>query len=806
MARNYGDLSPYDFEALTRDLLQEELDERLEIFPPGRDGGVDVRLFKNNSEQLIVQCKHTPGKRYPDIESQLKREAAKVAGRFDARYMLVSTATLTRANKRSICQLFDGVNLRENDIWGVDDLNNYLSLHPGVEQRNFKLWVTSTGVMQRLLHSGIHERSAGLLEHIKHRARIYVHSEAYGTAMELLKRYNACLISGEPGIGKTTLAEMLLIKRIDEGWQAYVASEDISDVENIWNQNERQIFFYDDFLGQNSLADKLNKNEDSRLVKVLSRIQETPGKQLIMTTREYILRQARQVYEPLSRSRSFSDAKFILNLSHYTPVQKAHIFYNHIYFSNLTIEARESVLEDRVYRDVVRHPNYNPRLVELVTATYNDSQSGLSFAQYTMEALEDPAHLWEIIYEDQLSDSERSLLMVLATFAQPTPIDSLQKSVQSYEESAGHMRSTPREFRQALKRLQGTFLSIDSTRDGRSGSVSLVRPANPSFNDYICQYASSHPNEIDNVVRGALYFEQLETLWRWHNGQYAFNEDLVSTFLRGPVGRISKPSIRILDPILREFARAAFRTADQPSGRWLVGIRGQIVPVRRPNPAGRRDLSMLNINNKLEKRLLSPDMLDSLYARSMDRLLKGTDDLEIDNEVSILRHLVATGKCSLDLCRLRQIAYEACVDRLETAVNCENVWELLHIEGLLDIPELDQKRDMIQKAFLERVETWDEEAANDAESASQCEDAIGELLGIAHTLGVQEELNTPALDNAFSAWSDSESDKASDYYAEYGSEEYDPPSISRPSGKSRLADILADHPDRQMDAMFDTLR
>ena len=52
---NFLNLSPYEFENLTRDLLQKHLECYIESFTNGRDGGIDLRCAKFGN--TIIQCK-----------------------------------------------------------------------------------------------------------------------------------------------------------------------------------------------------------------------------------------------------------------------------------------------------------------------------------------------------------------------------------------------------------------------------------------------------------------------------------------------------------------------------------------------------------------------------------------------------------------------------------------------------------------------------------------------------------------------------------------------------------------------------
>ncbi|MEV7997147.1 restriction endonuclease [Streptomyces sp. NPDC086077] len=814
MARNYGDLSPYDFEVLVRDILQAETGQRLETFPPGRDGGVDVRLYRDNREELIVQCKHTPGRNFAAIKSELKLEAVKVSGKFNSRYMLVSSASLTRANKKEISRIFSGVSLAENDVWGVDDLENYLRLHPGIEQANFKLWITSTAVLQRLLHSDVYERSAGLVEQISARTKLYVQNDAFPQAQEMLERHRTCLISGQPGIGKTTLAEMLLLKALSDDWSVYIASEDIADIEKIWRRNERQIFFYDDFLGQNSLVDKLNKNEDSRLAQVIKRIQDASNKRLILTTREYILRQARQTYEPLRRVAALDDKRFILDLHHYTRHQKAHILYNHIHFSGLSNSARLSILENQRYRKLIEHRNYNPRLIELIAASYDEQgTASLKFSDYAESALDDPSHLWETIYEDQLSDVERNLLAVLSTFQTQVELTDLEEALLAYESAGGALHSTRRQIMAALKRLQGTFVTIESadpstSSAGQNRQVTMIGFANPSFSDYVCGYLASRESELDELIDGCVFFEQLATIWTWAEGsiyKYYLTKEHVGVPASRRTQRI-KPKFSV-----RKFSNALFRTREMKSSTWGVAPPN----LRRyKHSQSDRDRQILRINGRSEQEMLSMAQKNRLIAACLARLESAsaaTIYLDLESDIVVIKHLAATAEDIAPIFTLRGVALEVCSNDLSSPEDFEHYLQLLNMSGLPEVPDMAQEVEELRRKFLSFVSEWDESSANEASSVSDCEDAVGRLLSVAAELDVEDRVSTPTLDASHVRLTEEEArrdfDDDWDYEERMAAEERRSDDGSEPDRQSlSLHDLLGFSEDYSIDDMFDSLR
>ena len=135
--------------------------------------------------------------------------------------------------------------------------------------------------------------------------------------MKVLNETNCCIISGIPGIGKTTLAEILLIHYLDQGYQIIKVSSNIQEAMAAYRRDTRQVFLYDDFLGSTALEMKMGKNEGKELLTFMSYISRQTGKKFILTTREYILNQARQSLEEFARH-DFDLNKCIISPADYT--------------------------------------------------------------------------------------------------------------------------------------------------------------------------------------------------------------------------------------------------------------------------------------------------------------------------------------------------------------------------------------------------------------------------------------------------------------------------------------------------------
>lgn len=281
-------LSFLDFEILSKDLLEAELDIQLENFCGGRDKGIDLRYapilgtgstvfnLANFATQqrppvLIVQCKRYS--KFSDLKSTLKnKELAKIQALNPARYILTTSAPLSQQQAEDIKKLLSPFVLSTGDIFGKDRLNSLLTKYPEIERRHIKLWVTTTGVLDSLLNAGTHLISREEVERTLAAAKIYVRNKSFDEALTILKQHRVCIISGLPGIGKTTLARMLLLYFYERKYDVIKISGDISEARAVGYHSRPRFYYYDDFLGQTAQADKLNKNEDQRLLDFMASV------------------------------------------------------------------------------------------------------------------------------------------------------------------------------------------------------------------------------------------------------------------------------------------------------------------------------------------------------------------------------------------------------------------------------------------------------------------------------------------------------------------------------------------------------
>jgi len=506
MPYDFKSLSSADFEELARDLLQAELGIHLESFKAGRDGGIDLRHSTDEAETLIVQCKHYSN--FKSLTQTLKKEAFKVKKLNPTRYILVVSTNCNPQQKDKIKELFSPyIKSTTNDIFCQADLNNLLQRHPKIEKQHFKLWLTSTEVLQKILHSAVFFQSKAQTDYIKHKAKVYVHNKIFYKAEKILGDEHYCIIAGIPGIGKTTLAEMLILYYTNQNYEIVSVTNDIEEAFSIYQPEMKQLFYYDDFLGQTSFNDKLQKNEDRRLLSFIELIQQSKYARLVLTTREYILNQAKSNYERLSRS-DFDIKKCVIDLLSYTFSDKAKILFNHLYFSKLSKSYIEQLISGDIFLKIIEHPNYSPRIIEWMTEIVHVKQlEKNNYPDAFLENLNNPQKIWQHAFENQISRPSQYILFCLATLSSSVSLVNLEEAflkLYKFDSKKYGFSMDPSDLRRGLKELDGSFIKIINIR-----IANIIAFQNASIRDYLKTYLKSNPFQISSILNSIVFWEQL---------------------------------------------------------------------------------------------------------------------------------------------------------------------------------------------------------------------------------------------------------------------------------------------------------
>lgn len=522
---DFRGLSPFDFEVLCHDLLEPELGVKLQAFATGRDKGIDLRHSVDNHNTVIVQCKHYAKSGYRSLLASIKnKELPKIQKLAPKRYVLVTTVDLTPGNVDELYELLRPHCLSKHDIIGASSLNQLLRKYRTVEQSNFKLWLTSTSVLERIVHNGVFAAAAMTREEISLRLSIYVQTAVYPSAKERLAETNVCILAGAPGVGKTTLAELLTVDHMMDDWELVVIDQNVTEGLQLFSSDpeKKQLFYYDDFLGQISDGDKLAKNEDRSLLRFISAISRQRNRRFILTTREYILAKAKTQHERLSQS-EIDIYKFVVSCDEYTESDKARILANHLYFLDVPSEHIAALVNGRNYLKIISHRNYNPRVIEwMTTPAAIATSSPKNYLARFLDNLQNPTKLWLHAFQNQICQESRDLLLVLATCGDGVLLEDLEAAFRPFFAARAQALNLPtrsNSFTNALNELEGSFIRIYNRSIGK-----VVEFQNPSVIDFVKAMLFLEVPNGRELVNSAIFFEQLERLTK----QLGFDDKIAS--------------------------------------------------------------------------------------------------------------------------------------------------------------------------------------------------------------------------------------------------------------------------------------
>lgn len=522
---DFSTLNDKEFENLSIDLISKDKNKRFERFKAGKDGGIDGRFYHNNGSQEIIQCKHYLKTGFNGLITSLNKknnginEIDKVKKLSPVKYIFVTSLPLSDENKKAIKKLFDPYIKNDSDIYGQEDLNQILGKYPDIEKRHYKLWLSSTVVLDRIVNNAIESRSEFLLEDIKEKSKYYVITENHQKAIDRLEESHIIIIAGEPGIGKTTLAEHLALWYIEKDFKFYNIENSINEAENIYKRDEKQIFYFDDFLGANYL-NAFEDKKDSHIVKFMDRIKRDKTKRFILTSRTNIFNQGLALSDTF-KSKNVENEEFIIKIESLEDIDKALILYNHIWHSDLNEEFIDEIYVDKRYKKIIKHKNFNPRLIAFITDTQKIQKEQIEakdYWNYIVEKLANPQDIWKNTFDKQSDDFTRAIVMLTVFNGNKIEEDKLRDSYYKYIELAGLTSSSnaSKEFDSIIEEVVKYFLNRNQTYNEKI-EYSLF---NPSIADFILNKYKNNPTILKNVYKSLESDKALSKLFYLTNNYY----------------------------------------------------------------------------------------------------------------------------------------------------------------------------------------------------------------------------------------------------------------------------------------------
>jgi GTPase SAR1 family protein len=548
--------SPIEFEDFSRNLLQRKLRVYMESFTPGKDEGIDFRISTKEGD-IIIQTKRYENFRL--LLNSLKKEVPKIKKLAPKSYIITTSVGLTPNNKKEIQNLFTPYIKSTEDIYGKNDLLNILAENGDIEEMYYKLWIGSIRVLKKVLQSKYNDTPFEL-RNLQDKIKVHVQNKSFSTSLSILKEHQYIIISGVPGIGKTTLSEALIHHYLSLDYEPVYLGEDISYKNLYLNDSKKQIFWFDDFLGENFFDHKNGTKRIHLIIEFIKDIRKAQNKLLILTTRENILNQAKEIYEKF-KIENIEIAKNTIDLSIYTRLIRAKILYNHLFHAGIPQTHLNNLIENKNYEVLINHVNYNPRIIEtIIKQKIWNSCTPDHFFEVIKAFFDNPKTVWLHSFENTIDRFSQYLLLVLFTLPSPVLIDDLETTTESFFFNNPRLgiNYDPIQFLKSIRELENTFINtvktgpesrIDELRiqkrvggwDTSDPDLDLkgkifVKYQNPSIYDFLFNYLLDKEKLVDYLLNSFIFIEQFHTLFSLQK----FNEtiDLDQTFINKVAARL----------------------------------------------------------------------------------------------------------------------------------------------------------------------------------------------------------------------------------------------------------------------------
>ena len=482
MHYNFANLSDVDFEDLARDLIGRELGIRFEAFAVGADEGMDGRHAAADGH-IVLQAKHYIGSDLSGLKKAMRKERAAIDKLSPTRYILATSLDVQPGSKTALAEIIGPSLKAEKDIYLRADLEGLLRKFGDIAKAHIKLWLSSTEILEHIVSAAANTVTALSKKEIEAKVRVYASNPSLGEARDKLEAHHVVIISGPPGVGKSTLGQMLAWAHITEGWEYHEIRSLDDGFAKLIDDAVRRIFFFDDFLGRVALDANALAARDSDLARFIRMVRSSQNARFILTTRTHLFEEARQLSDRLADGK-LDITRYALDVGKYTRRIKARILYNHLYVSGTSPAYIKALWDAGAIEKIIDHPNYSPRIVEAMTDRFHISDLAAdNYPGAFLATLDNPALIWEKAFKKHISKRCQHLLIALFFASEYGVSSDILREVYEplHEFLSGRFNSerSPKDFEEALQILEGGFVAITSRR------ISFV---NPSLRDYLGNY------------------------------------------------------------------------------------------------------------------------------------------------------------------------------------------------------------------------------------------------------------------------------------------------------------------------------
>jgi hypothetical protein len=398
------DLGWFQFEWLCQSLLKSALGLGVEAWGGhsdlGRDayssGSLPLEGPKSQTAgpfvfqtKFVAEANAAGAKPEGNIHDAVAREASRIRERLEKEtiqqpsvYVLLTNAPLSAALRNELVGMLAAVLPRTRVVtWGADDICSLLDSAPQIRIAFPQLLGLRdlTELLRKAVEKPLLERSSLALEQAAELAAVFVPTKAYSSALAKLTEHGFVVLTGPPEMGKTTIARMIGLAKLGEGWECHECTEP-KDFLELRRAEQEQVFVADDAFGTTEYRPEIAYTWAKEMDRILRAVD---GKHwLIWTSRPAPLQLALQKMHLQGRAERFPQPSEILtDASELSRSEKALILYRHAKAAGLEVQAKALVRQHAEL--LVENQHFTP---ERVRRFVNEALPSLVTARSSPEA------------------------------------------------------------------------------------------------------------------------------------------------------------------------------------------------------------------------------------------------------------------------------------------------------------------------------------------------------------------------------------------------------------------------------------
>ena len=488
------------FQDLVGHIFDEVMGQTFQQFADGPDGGRDGAFYgqwtSDKGEALsgsfTIQCKHTSKSNRTLPDSVIDKELPKIErlsqeGLVD-NYIFITNHTLPSGKAQNAQNCFIDAGAKYAVVYGAEWINKKIVAHPVL--RRFVPRLYGLGDLTQIVTHQAHRQTLAVLRNNVSDLKCFVSTDAYRRSANALYKHGIVILLGEPGSGKSMIANLLALSAFDEKKLQTIKIDRPEDLNRFYNPDDPgQFLWVDDAFGATQYDPNraLEWNHSLPLLKTAI----DGGALVVFTSRDYIFNAAKDYLKTSHFEELFEGNQIIINVEELTDNEREMILYNHL----------KCGTQPRIFRTTVKpwlkDVASTRRLLPEVARRFANPKftKGLPLTRkHVTEFFRSPVkYLEDTLLNFAPAEKAALALVFIADGRLPAPIPEDEKTlhtITSLQSSIGDVKAS-------LNALNNAFI-YRIREDGRE--YWCFR--HPSIRDAFAAYVAPNPELIDIYLTG----------------------------------------------------------------------------------------------------------------------------------------------------------------------------------------------------------------------------------------------------------------------------------------------------------------